>query len=81
MSEKHRLYRIRVRGHLGRHTSAWFPGMDVDLRDDGDTVLTGPVGDQAALHALLRKIRDLGLPLIELSRHSPAPLQDRDRDV
>ena len=68
MIEEQAMYRIRIRGHLGHHARAWFQGLSVSLRDDGDTVLTGPVADQAALHGLLRKIRDLGMPLVELVR-------------
>ncbi len=54
------VYTIRVQGHLGREWSEWFEGLAITLEDDGDTLLTGPVVDQAALHGLLRKIRDLG---------------------
>ena len=58
------LYEIRLKGHLGREWADWFGGMAVDLTEDGDTLLTGPVPDQAALHGILRKVRDLGLPLL-----------------
>lgn len=81
MSNEQATYRIRIRGHLGRHASAWFPGMDVALQGDGDTVLTGPVADQAALHALLRKTRDLGLTLLGVSRIDPAPGGDEESDL
>jgi hypothetical protein len=57
------VYQIRVKGHLGPGWTDWFSGLAVTLEDNGDTVLTGPVADQAALHGLLRKVRDLGLPL------------------
>ncbi|MCO6490323.1 MAG: hypothetical protein J5I98_18055 [Phaeodactylibacter sp.] len=57
-------YQIRLRGHLGPQWAGWFEGMAITLEENGDTVLTGPVADQAALHGLLRKVRDLGLPLL-----------------
>ena len=59
-------YQIRIKGHLGRQWTDWFGGLVIALEDDGDTLLTGPVSDQAALHGLLRKIRDLGMPLISV---------------
>jgi len=58
------IYLIRLQGHLGREWTDWFGGMAVDLTEDGQTLLTGPVVDQAALHGLLKKVRDLGLPLL-----------------
>ena len=58
------LYEIRLKGHLGREWADWFGGMAVDLTEDGHTLLTGPVADQAALHGILKKVRDLGLPLL-----------------
>lgn len=64
-------YRIRIAGHLGPEWSAWFDGLRITLEDDGATVLSGPVADQAALHGLLRKVRDLGLPLLSLARLEP----------
>lgn len=57
------IYQIRLEGHLGRQWTEWFDGLTITLADNGDTVLTGPVVDQAALHGLLKKVRDLGLPL------------------
>lgn len=62
------VYRIRLKGQLDARWTAWFGGMAVALTEDGDTLLTGPVADQAALHGLLRKVRDLGLPLISVNR-------------
>jgi len=62
-------YDITVEGHLDRsHWSRWFEGMDLTLADDGTTVISGAVADQSALHGLLAKIRDLGLPLIAVQR-------------
>jgi hypothetical protein len=60
-------YQIRVKGHLNRGWTDWFEGLSVTLEDNGDTLLTGTVVDQAALHGLLRKVRDLGIPLISVS--------------
>ena len=58
------VYQIRIKGHLSRQWMDWFEGLTITLEDNGDTLLTGPVIDQAALHGLLRKVRDLGLPLV-----------------
>ena len=62
------VYQIRIKGHLGRQWTDWFGGLTITLEDNGDTLLTGPVVDQAALYGLLRKVRDLGLPLISVTR-------------
>lgn len=61
-------YEIRVKGQLGPQWSEWFEGFAITLEDNGDTLLTGPVIDQAALHGLLRKVRDLGMPLVSVNR-------------
>jgi hypothetical protein len=61
------VYRIRVRGHLDRVWAERFGGMAVTLEDNGETSLTGTVADQAALYGLLRKVRDLGLPLVSVN--------------
>jgi hypothetical protein len=65
------VYQIRIEGHLGPRWRDWFGGMTITLEDNGDTLLTGPVVDQAALHGLLRKVRDLGMPLISAMRVRP----------
>jgi hypothetical protein len=62
------VYQIRIKGHLGPRWTDWFGGMTITLEDNGDTLLTGPVVDQAALHGMLRRVRDLGLPLISVTR-------------
>ncbi len=62
------IYQIRVKGHLDRRWTEWFGDVTITLEDNGDTLLTGPVADQAVLHGLLRKVRDLGLPLISVTR-------------
>ena len=70
----HRLtYQIRIKGHLGDQWSDWFGGLTITREDNGETLLTGPVADQAALHGLLRKVRDLGLPLVSVSPVGPGP--------
>jgi hypothetical protein len=65
------VYQIRVKGHLDPQWSEWFGGLSITLEDNGDTLLTGPVEDQAALHGLLRNVRDLGMPLISAVRVKP----------
>ena len=63
-------YEIRVAGHLGSRWSAWFDGLTVATDHDGTTVIRGPVADQAALHGLIQKLRDVGIPLISLTQLS-----------
>ena len=65
------VYQIRLRGHLDRRWTDWFEGLTITLEGNGDTLLTGAVADQAALHGLLRKVRDLGVPLISVTRVKP----------
>ena len=65
------LYEIRVKGHLADRWASWFEGLTITLEEDGVTLLTGPVIDQAALHGLLRKTRDLGMPLLSVNRVEP----------
>ena len=61
------IYEIRVAGHLSPQWADWFEGLTITLEDNGDTLMTGTVIDQAALHGLLKKVRDLGLPLVSVS--------------
>src|SRR6267154_2079120 len=67
------VYQIRIKGHLGRQWTDWFAGLTITLEDNGDTLLTGPVVDQAALHGLLKKVRDLGMPLLSVVGLEPGP--------
>ena len=67
------IYQIRIKGHLGHQWTDWFEGLTITLEEDGDTLLTGPVVDQAALHGLLKKVRDLGMPLVSVSPVEPGP--------
>ncbi len=80
MSEKHAstqdhyepgIYEIRIKGHLDDKWTDWFESLTITLEENGDTLLTGPVVDQAALHGLLKKVRDLGMPLVSVSPVEP----------
>jgi hypothetical protein len=72
-------YELRVRGVLDRHWSGWFDGLAVSSEAPGQTLIAGPVVDQAALHGLLAKIRDLGLPLLSVQRISPGPAPEEEQ--
>jgi len=67
------LYEIRLKGHLDARWADWFGGLTITLEDNGDTLLTGSVIDQAALHGLLKKVRDLGVPLLSVICVDPGP--------
>ena len=62
------VYQIRLKGLLSHQWTEWFEGLTITLEEDGNTLLTGPVIDQAALHGLLKKVRDLGIPLLSVNR-------------
>ena len=64
-------YEIRLKGHLDSRWAAWFDGLTLTNESDGTTIIHGPVADQAALHGLLQKVRDLGLPLISVTPAEP----------
>ena len=70
------IYQIRVRSHLSTEWTDWFEGLTITLQDNGDMLLTGPVIDQAALYGLLKKVRDLGMPLIAVN-----PIQSDDTSL
>lgn len=67
------VYQIRLKGRLDPQWTDWFEGLTITLEEDGNTLLTGPVIDQAALHGLLKKVRDLGMPLVSVSPVEPGP--------
>ncbi len=73
MSSIEVVYEIRIQGILDAQRADWFAGMSIHSLPEGDTVLIGPVVDQAALHSLLSRIRDLGVPLISVQRIEPPP--------
>jgi hypothetical protein len=73
------LYEIRLKGHLDDRWAEWFEGLTITLEENGDTVLIGPVVDQAALHGLLKKVRDLGMPLVSVN--FVIPRQDPTEEV
>jgi hypothetical protein len=66
------VYQIRIEGHLGREWADWFGGLSITVLENGETLLTVRVADQAALYGVLRKIRDIGMPLISVTRVAPA---------
>jgi hypothetical protein len=67
------VYQIRIKGHLSPQVQAWFEGLTVTLEEEGNTLLTGSVVDQAALHGILKKVRDLGMPLLSVHSVEPGP--------
>ena len=72
-------YEIRLKGHLEARWAAWFDGLSLTQESDGTTVIRGSVIDQAALHGLLSKVRDLGLPLVAVTQVDPKQMKERDR--
>lgn len=72
------IYQIRIEGHLGRQWANRFEEMSITLEDDGTTLLTGPVVDQAALHGILRRIRDLGITLLSINSAGANPQDSSD---
>ena len=71
-------YEIRLKGHLEARWVKWFDGLVITLEENGNTLLSGPVADQAALHGLLRKVRDLGMPLVSVSPVEPGQADASD---
>jgi hypothetical protein len=74
------IYQIRLEGHLSRQWTEWFEGLTITLEEDGNTLLTGTVIDQAALHGLLKKVRDLGVPLLSINSVGISP-QDNEKAI
>ena len=74
------IYQVRIKGHLGRQWTDWFEGLTITPVDNGDTLLTGAVVDQAALHGLLKKVRDLGMPLLSVVCVKPGRSEASDSD-
>ena|SRR5437868_14708807 len=75
------VYQIRVAGHLGCQWTEWFGGLAIGLEANGETVLSGSVADQAALHGLLKKLRDLGLPLLSVNRMPLKPTGEQPSEA
>ncbi|MRS03808.1 hypothetical protein EG832_11400 [bacterium] len=75
---QHQCYEIRLKGPLGSQWTDWFEGLTITMEEDGDTLLTGPVIDQAALHGLLKKVRDLGMSLVSVSPVEPGQADQSD---
>jgi hypothetical protein len=76
-----RWYEIHLRGHLDDKWADWFEGLTITREDNGETVLRGPIVDQAALHGLLRKVRDLGVPLLSVTHVGPTPANRSDSNT
>ena len=72
------VYQIRIKGHLSHQWANWFEGLTITLEEDGDTLLTGTVIDQAALHGWLKKVRDLGMPLLSVNSIGPGQADASD---
>jgi hypothetical protein len=73
-----KVYEIRLKGHLEARWVKWFDGMAITLDENGNTLLSGPVADQAALHGILKKVRDVGLPLLSVNTFEPDTKEDRE---
>src|SRR6185436_17103156 len=67
------VYQIRIKGHLGQQRMDWFEGLTITLEEDGNTLLSGTVVDQSAMHGILKKIRDLGMPLLSVNSVETSP--------
>jgi hypothetical protein len=76
-----KIFQIRIQGHLSQQWTDWFEGLIITLEEDGNTLLDGPVVDQSALHGILKKIRDLGMPLLSVNSADPDPATKTDTDL
>ena len=74
------VYQFRIKGHLGQQWLNWFEGLTATLEEDGNTLLSGTVVDQSALHGILKKIRDLGMPLLSMNLIDSNPADKTDPD-
>jgi hypothetical protein len=72
------VYQIRIQGHLGLQWSDWFDGFMITLEEDGNTLLTGPIVDQSALYGILKRVRDLGIPLVSVNCVEPGGSKSPD---
>ena len=72
------VYQIRIKGHLSHQRADWFEGLTITLEEDGNTLLNGPVVDQSALHGWLKKVRDLGMPLLSVNSIGPGQADASD---
>ncbi len=73
-------YEIRIEGHLSEQWTDWFEGLTVSLEETGVSCLTGPITDQAALYGLLKKVRDLGMPLVSVNRLDAISVKEAHQD-
>ena len=71
------VYQIRIKGHLSQQWTDWFEGLAITQDEDGNTLLTGSLIDQAVLHGILKKVRDLGMPLLSVNSVGPGPQDDK----
>jgi hypothetical protein len=76
-----KIFQIRIQGHLSQQWTDWFEGLIITLEEDGNTLLNGPVVDQSALHGILKKIRNLGMPLLSVNSVDPDPTTKTDTDL
>lgn len=75
-----KIFQIKIKGHLGQQWAGWFDGLTIALEEDGNTLLRGSVADQSALHGILKKIRDLGMPLLSVNSVDPDSFAKTDSD-
>jgi hypothetical protein len=74
------IFQIKIKGHLGQQWAGWFDGLTIALEEDGNTLLSGLIVDQSALHGILKKIRDLGMPLLSVNSIDPDQASKADTD-
>ena len=78
--DKPKVFQIKIKGHLGQQWMNWFEGLTIALEEDGNTLLSGSIIDQSALHGILKKIRDLGMPLLSINSVDPDQANKLDTD-